>query len=193
MRIAREDTGSEASEPVPADALRKDEAVREPTKVWYLEMHAPDALNAAATPAGVDVRQAEVPLGALNRFFYEQVGAAHQWVDLRVWTDAKWQAFAESVETWIAYDRGTPAGYAELLPDGDGGIDIAHFGLVPTFQGRGIGGHLLTAVTRRAWTLNPEQVTLNTCELDGERALPNYLARGFEIVREVSELRERGT
>jgi GNAT superfamily N-acetyltransferase len=165
--------------------------MRLPTRVWYLELSTPASLKPAASPAGVDAVHAEVPLGALNSFFYEQVGAAHHWVDLLSWTEAKWQAFAEQVETWIAWERGTPAGYAELLPDGDGAIDIAHFGLLPPFQGRGIGGHLLTAVTQRAWALGPRTVTLNTCELDGERALPNYLARGFEIVREVSELRER--
>ncbi len=165
--------------------------MRLPTRVWYLEMHAPEALRPVSAPAGVEVVHAEVPLGALNRFFYEQVGGPHHWVDLRVWPQEKWQSFAEDVETWVATERGTPAGYAELLPDGDGAIDIAHFGLLPPFQGRGIGGHLLTAATERAWSLGPEKVTLNTCELDGERALPNYLARGFEVVREVSELRER--
>jgi GNAT superfamily N-acetyltransferase len=165
--------------------------VRLPTKVWYLELHAADALRPVAAPTGVEVVRAQVPLGPLNRWFYEQVGGEHHWVDLLPWSDAKWQSFAEEVETWIAWDRGTPAGYAELQPDGAGAVHVPHFGLLPPFQGRGIGGHLLTAAVQRAWALGPTKVTLNTCELDGERALPNYLARGFEIVREVSELRAR--
>ncbi len=165
--------------------------MRVPTRVWYLEMHAREALRPVPAPSGVEVVHAELPLGALNRFFYEQVGGAHQWVDLLGWSEASWQRFAEDVETWIVTERGTPAGYAELLPDGRGAIDVAHFGLLAPFQGRGIGGHLLTAVTERAWSLGPEKVTLNTCELDGERALPNYLARGFEVVREETEPRGR--
>jgi GNAT superfamily N-acetyltransferase len=165
--------------------------MREPTRVWYLELHAPGALRPARAPAGIEVVQAELPLGSLNRFFYEEVGREHHWVDLLTWPAASWQAFAETVETWIAWDRGTPVGYAELKPDGAGAIDIPHFGLLPPFHGRGIGGHLLTEVTRRAWALGPDKVTLNTCELDGERALPNYLARGYEVVREVVEQRGR--
>jgi GNAT superfamily N-acetyltransferase len=165
--------------------------MREPTRVWYLEMHAPDALRPARAAAGIEVVHAALPLGALNRFFYEEVGRAHHWIDLLTWPAASWQSFAEQVETWIAWDRGTPAGYAELKPDGAGAIDIAHFGVLPSFHGRGIGGHLLTEVIRRAWALGPNKVTLNTCELDGERALPNYLARGFEVVREAIEQRGR--
>ncbi len=165
--------------------------MREPAHVWYLEMLDPAALRPAAPAEGIAVVHAEVALGALNRFFYEEIGRGHHWVDLLGWSAASWQAFAEQVETWIAWDRGTPAGYAELEPDGAGAIDIAHFGVLPAFHGRGIGGHLLTEVTRRAWALGPEKVTLNTCELDGERALPNYLARGFEVAREAIELRGR--
>jgi GNAT superfamily N-acetyltransferase len=165
--------------------------VRKPTHVWYLDMKDPAALRPAPAPAGATVARAEVPTGALNRFFYEEVGRGHHWVDLRPWTAARWQAFAESLETWIAYDRGTPAGYAELRPDGRGAIDVAHFGLLAPFRAKGIGAYLLTEVVQRAWALKPDRVTLNTCELDGERALPNYLARGFEIVREVSEQRAR--
>jgi GNAT superfamily N-acetyltransferase len=163
----------------------------EPTRVWYLEQTDPAALRPAGPAAGVEVVRAEVPLGALNRFFYAEVGRAHHWVDLLTWPDASWQAFAESVETWIAWDRGTPAGYAELRPDGHGAIDVPHFGVLAPFRGRGIGAHLLTEVVRRAWALGPERVTLNTCELDGARALPNYLARGFEVIREVVEQRGR--
>ena len=57
------------------------------------------------------------------------------------------------VETWVAYDRGTPAGYVELEPQDDGVVEIVYFGLMPAFRGRRIGGHLLSYGAARAWDL----------------------------------------
>lgn len=165
--------------------------MRLPTKVWYLEMLSSAALRPRAAPAGVEVVQAQIPLGALNRFFYEEVGRGHHWVDRLGNGESRWQADAERVETWLAWERGTPAGYAELLRVDEQTVDIRSFGLLARFEGRGIGGHLLGEVTRRAWALGPERVTVNTCELDGAHALANYRARGFEVVREATEQRPR--
>lgn len=165
--------------------------MRHPTRVWYLEQRSPSELRRARVPAGIDALRTQVPVGALNRFFYVEVGRGHHWVDLLPWSPQRWQRFAEGVETWIALDRGTPAGYAELAQSRDGSIDVPHFGLLEPFRARGIGGHLLTLVARRAWELGAQRVTLNTCELDGPGALHNYRARGFQVVREVIEQRSR--
>lgn len=160
---------------------------RRPTKVWYLEL---DALRPArAAPPGVRIERAEVPLGALNRFFYVEVGRDFHWVDRLGWTAQRWQLWAERIETWVAYDRGTPAGYAEIQPLPDA-AEIAFFGLLEPFRGRGIGGALLTRATERAQELHA-RVTVNTCELDGPSAIPNYAARGFRVVREAIEPRGR--
>ena len=162
-----------------------------PTTVWYLEMRSPAALRAC--PGEADVRHAEVPVGALNRFFYVEVGRDFHWVDRLGWDAARWQAWAERVETWLAHERGTPAGYAELDPRADGTVDLAFVGLLEPFRGRGLGGLLVTRAVERAWELGPERVTVNTCELDGPLALRNYRARGFEVVREVVEPRGRAS
>ena len=165
------------------------QGVRSPTAVWYLEMRSPEALRPSALEA--DVRLAEVPFGALNRFFYVEVGRDFHWVDRLGWTPERWQAWAESVETWLVYDRGTPAGYAELRPCPDTSMDVAFLGLLEPFRGRGLGGALLTRAVQRAWQLGAGWVTLNTCELDGPHAMANYRARGFEVVREAVEPRGR--
>jgi ribosomal protein S18 acetylase RimI-like enzyme len=154
-------------------------------------MGSPAALRPAPDPgADVTVARAAVPLGALNLFFYAEIGRDHHWVDRLVWSPRQWQAYAErpSLETWLVHDRGTPAGYAEL-----DGTHIAMFGILPAMQGRGLGGHLLTVVTRRGWerTAAGGQVTLDTCELDGPHALANYRARGYEVLREGIERRGR--
>ncbi len=156
----------------------------EPTKVWYLEL---DELRPAGAEAHVE--QASVPFGPLNRFFYVEIGRDFHWVDRLGWTPARWQAWAESVETWLVHDRGTPAGYAEINLRGDA-AEIAFFGLLEPFRGRGLGGALLTRAAARARELG-DRVTVSTCELDGPYALDHYTARGFTVVRETVEQRRR--
>ena len=100
------------------------------------------------------------------------------------------------VETWLALDRGTPAGYAEL--DGtadDGEVELAYFGLLPSFTGRGLGGHLLTEALRRAWTLADRwadlpptrRIWVHTCTTDGPAALSNYQSRGLRVYHTTKE------
>src|SRR4051794_23675330 len=88
---------------------------RLPTRVWHLAMEEPGALRPARERPGGTGARAEVPLGPLNRFFYEEVGREHHWIDRLTWDARRWQAYAATVETWIASVRGTPAGYAELV------------------------------------------------------------------------------
>ena len=77
-----------------------------------------------------------------------------------------WQAHAEEVETWVLMGD---AGYYELRPDGPD-VEIAYFGLLPAYQGRGLGGALLEHALRRAFELGG-RVWVRTCTLDGPHAL----------------------
>lgn len=159
-----------------------------PTRVWYLEL---DALRpSTAAGAATRVERAEIACGPLNRFFYVEIGRDFHWVDRLRWSAERWQAWAESIETWVAHERGTPAGYAELRPAGDH-VEITFFGLLAPFRGRGLGGALLTRATERAVEIGGGRVTVSTCELDGPHALRNYEARGFRVVREAVEPRGR--
>ena len=67
------------------------------------------------------------------------------------------------------------------------------FRSVPEAMGQGLGRWLLQRAIALAWATAPSRVILNTCTLDGPAALPNYLARGFTIVREEHQLRELPT
>jgi GNAT superfamily N-acetyltransferase len=169
---------------------------------WSLEQTSPDDLLPAAAPEG-DVRivRAEVPSPEFSRFLYTAVGGDVRWVDRLSWPYARWQEYLArpGVETWVAYDRGTPAGYVELDPADDGVVEIAYFGLIPAFRGRRIGGHLLAYGTARAWDLaerwpelpTTKRVWLHTCSLDGEFATANYQSRGFKLFdTQVEELPE---
>ena len=60
-------------------------------------------------------------------------------------------------------------------------ISLAYFGLLPRAIGHGLGGLLLTAAIRQAWTNGAKRVWVHTSSRDHAGALPNYLARGFRI------------
>ncbi|MFC8132229.1 GNAT family N-acetyltransferase [Streptomyces sp. NPDC057302] len=160
---------------------------------WSLEQSAPTDLLPAAAPEGDDVRivRAEIPSPEFSRFLYASVGGDIRWTDRLSLSYAQWQEELgkPGVETWVAYDKGTPAGYVELAAQEGGVVEIVYFGLVPAFRGRRIGGHLLSYGVRRAWDLAerwPEltptkRVWLHTCSKDGEHAMDNYLRRGFKL------------
>ena len=89
----------------------------------------------------------------------------------------------------IAREFGRHGSSVGLLARGaDGVVEIAYFGLLPEFIGRGAGRSLLAAAINRAWSWRgtTTRVWLHTCSLDHPRALPNYLAAGFRVVREES-------
>lgn len=159
---------------------------------WSLEQTSPTDLLPAASPEGdIRIARAEVPSPEFSRFLYASVGGDIQWTDRLDWTYARWreQLDRPGVETWVAYDRETPAGYVELDPQDDGVVEIVYFGLLPAFRGRRIGGHLLSLGTARAWDLArrwpqrvpTKRVWVHTCSKDGEHAMDNYLRRGFQL------------
>jgi GNAT superfamily N-acetyltransferase len=80
----------------------------------------------------------------------------------------------------VMYDEGAPAGYFELERQADGSIEIAYFGLMQEFLGRGLGKHLLTVAAEQAWSDGANRVWLHTCTLDDAAAMPNYVKRGFK-------------
>ena len=147
----------------------------------YLELTDPTALRPAAPPrtnGDVRIELVDPPDGTTNRWFYEHVGAPHQWTDHAERTDAQWQAWAETVETWVVTVDGERAGYYELHETDDESVELAYFGLLPHAQGHGLGGHLLTHALQRAFTKR-RRVWVHTCTLDGPHALANYQGRGL--------------
>jgi GNAT superfamily N-acetyltransferase len=153
---------------------------------WFLQMTDPDQVAAAPEPdPDLEVRQAELPSPELSRMLYTGVGSDWSWTDRLAWSWGEWHArlARDEVETWVGWLRGTPAGYFELERGGDA-VEIASFGLLPAFIGRGLGRQLLDAAARRAWALGPRRVWVHTCSLDGPAALATYRGRGFEVYDE---------
>ena len=135
---------------------------------------------AAPAPPPRRVDPCPVPL---YRRLYKEVGEQWYWHDRLEWSDEKLAAYLSSpnVSVWVVEDGNSIVGYYELLRHGDASVEIAYFGLTPPYIGRGIGGWLLTHAVEQAWRMGGtvNRVWLHTCTLDSDRALPNYLARGF--------------
>jgi GNAT superfamily N-acetyltransferase len=164
----------------------------EPLITTYLEMRSPDQLRAKwSNDERFQTREKKKRDWRFNRDLYLAVGEMWLWIDKRPWTDEQWKeyALAPELRTFAACYDNTLAGYYELRRDGEGGIEIAYFGLLPAFIGRGFGGALLTSAIAEAWRMSPPptRVWVHTCNRDHPGALANYQARGFEIYREEVE------
>ncbi len=151
----------------------------------YLEMRTRPAPVALDTPTGARL---ELLLDApwhLYRYLYAEVGRAHHWVDRLPWGAAEWTEWLDGpTSLWMLSLHGVPAGFFDLRGGEDGSVEIALFGLMPEFVGRGLGRYLLHRATEEAWAAGTDRVWLHTCTLDHPSALPNYLKRGFVYVRE---------
>lgn len=158
-----------------------------PVTVWHLEMQDPAALRPSrADVPGLQITEARIQLPELNRFLYTAVGGDWFWRDRLTWDYARWMQVLTQpgYETWVASLYGTPAGYYELDQQSDGSVEIAYFGLLPQFVGRGAGGRLLTQAIERGWQKGARRVWVHTCSLDHPTALKNYQARGLELFKE---------
>jgi GNAT superfamily N-acetyltransferase len=152
----------------------------------YLEMTKPEELRAVACPEPrARVERVTGCPASFFRYLYTEVGRGYHWVDHLGWTDAEWRARLASpgVSLFLLTVAGAPAGYYELEQHADGSVEIAYFGLLPEFLGRGLGKYLLSQASEAAWALGPTRVWLHTCTLDDAAALPNYLARGFRAFK----------
>lgn len=152
--------------------------------VHYLEMTDPEQLLPAKGDAtDLEVRKFSRPLPEMNRFFYLTIGKDWSWTERLSWDRAQWLAYLHQpgMETWMAFHASTPAGYFELLPAPDTGVEIVMFGLLPQYAGQGLGKHLLCFAVRRAWAMGTHRVWLHTSSLDHPHALAHYQARGFHL------------
>lgn len=151
---------------------------------WYLEIQAREQLRPKLVEhPDLAIHQVQHPSPEFSRFLYTSVGGPWYWCDRLPWNYDRWMAYLDrpQVQTWVAYVAGTPAGYVELEAQPGANVEIAYFGLLPRFLGQGLGGHLLTIGSQKAWNMGASRVWVHTCSLDGPHAYNNYVARGFTL------------
>ena len=153
----------------------------------YLELRSPSQLRAEPLE---DPRVRFVRRNAISpadyRRLYQRVGERWQWKDRNAWSDDRLASHLArpAVSVWECFVGDETAGFFELeRHDHDASVEIAYFGLIDEFMGRGVGRAMLVRAAQEAWALSPQRVWLHTCTLDSPRALPNYRARGFEPYR----------
>jgi len=148
----------------------------------YLEMRDAAQLRPAISDnPRIRIEQMDECPASFFRYLYVEVGGNYHWIDRLPWTDEDIVAHLSKPENslWLMTDDGANAGYFELRHCEDGSVEIAYFGLLPEFIGRGLGKHLLTCAVEQAWVKGANRVWLHTCTLDDPAAMPNYLKRGF--------------
>jgi len=159
--------------------------------ITYLEMlQRPTRPTVPAPPGRLALMRAEPPTISFYRYLYDAVGRNWNWVDRKKLTDDQLKLIIHDPkdEVYVLYVQGAPAGYAELdlrrLPE----IELAYFGLVPEFIGRGLGWYLLNWAIDSAWNRDITRLWVHTNTLDHPRALGNYQRAGFVPYKQESHI-----
>ena len=157
-----------------------------PATRTYLEQTAPVPASTPWPEPGWCLARVGCCPATFYRYLYREVGRPWHWIDRLPWSDERIRAHVASsgIEIWLLTHDTVPAGFAELERASDGSVEIVYFGLLPDCIGRRAGRPFLEAVVGRAWERGTTRVWVHTCTLDHPRALLNYLAGGFRVVRE---------
>lgn len=158
------------------------ESAASPATIFHLEMRDRSEFRPSVGPSGLSVEPVNPPDPEKNRELYRTVGGDWQWTDKLAWSGEDWRKYVcrDSLRTYTGSVDGKEIGYFELESQDGGNVEIAYFGLLPGYIGRGLGGALLSSAIELAWGLpDTRRVWVHTCTLDHEHALANYLKRGF--------------
>ncbi len=151
------------------------------TQVHYLRMnHHPDYRPEKHYPLEMQLLAKPVDV----RYYlelYQGVGLSFDWVDRLVISEEELLRLInrEEVEIFVFLYDENPCGYVEFVREIDK-VELLYFGLFPEYSGRGLGAPCLKMAVEQAWSYEPEWISLNTCDLDSERALSIYTRVGFQ-------------
>ena len=171
-------------------AVRATEAVTPVTvEVTFLRMDRRPPDPGPALPADARVERLARPTVPFYRFLYDTVGYRYLWWFRRTVPDAQLGTLLRgpAVSVHVLYQGGEPAGFFELERRSNGTTNLSYFGLLPHAVGRGMGAAFLRHAIDLCWDEGCAALTVNTCTADHPRALPNYLAAGFVLLRRVRE------
>lgn len=157
--------------------------------VTHLEMVRREQLSPAKDVPGLVVDQLRDTAGQVERIrrLHDAIATPHHWSSLaRDWSsEATADVLSDPARSdWIATVGGRDVGWGALV-EGEGGVEIAVFGVRADAVGHGYGGAFLTSLVRKAWDrAGPGcRVWLHTSSWDHPHARRNYRARGFTVER----------
>lgn len=157
-------------------------------KTTYLEMKERPAGEPLPPPPACEVTRWERPAVAEYKKLFAAVGGEWGWSGRLLLADDELREVLarETNEVYLLHSSCRIAGFAEL-DRATRQVEIAYFGLLPGFTGRGLGKYLLDWAVRRAWEGKTERLRLHTCAFDHPRALAVYLKAGFAACGETME------
>ena len=159
--------------------------------ITYLEMNSqPPPPARPQRGEKLALMRAERPTVSFYRYLYDTVGAPWMWHERRRLSDEALAAIVRDplVEVYVLYVAGVPAGFIELDRRVSGEVEVAYFGLVPEFIGRGLGGYLLAWGVSKAWRRGVNRVWVHTCNFDHPRAIAVYQRAGFTPYKQETHL-----
>jgi len=149
--------------------------------VTFLEMKTRPSPPGPPQPRGkIAILRAEKPSVHFYRYLYDTVGKDYLWVDRKKLSDAELAKILEAptLELYVLYAEGAPAGFAELDFAEQDVAHLAYYGLMPDAIGRGLGPYFLYQACSICWSRPIKNLLVNTCTLDHPRALPMYQRGG---------------
>jgi GNAT superfamily N-acetyltransferase len=152
--------------------------------ITYLEMLArPVGRRVAAPLEKLALMQAEACPVSFYRYLYDTVGEPWLWFERRMIGDLALaaQIGKPTIEIFVLYVRGVPAGFFELDTAAARETKLCYFGLIPDFIGRRLGPYLLQAAIDRAWSRPIDRFWLHTSTFDHPKALRVYHRAGFVV------------
>lgn len=152
--------------------------------ITYLEMRERPPRRPLPVPLErLALMRAENCTVSFYRYLYDTVGAPWLWFERQLIDDAALaaQISKPTIEIFVLYVRGVPAGYFELDTGAARETKLCYFGLIPEFIGRRLGPYLLQAAIDQAWTRPLDRFWLHTSTFDHPKALSTYQQAGFVV------------
>ncbi len=152
--------------------------------ITYLEMRKPPSYPRTSPRAeNLSIIRSYDPSTGFYLYLYNAVGKDWLWYERNQLSDKELENIIRhpKVRLYVLYLKGTPAGYCELDFRADKEVEIAYFGLIPEYTGRGLGTYFLKWAVQTAWLECPDRVWVHTCNFDSPHALATYQKAGFSV------------
>jgi GNAT superfamily N-acetyltransferase len=158
--------------------------------ITHLEMRKRPSRLVRHLPRGLAIIRARNPTVSFYRYLYHAVGAPWLWYERRQLDDEALRVIIQDprIEIDVLYVEGVPAGYVELDFRVDGEVELAYFGLMLEFIGRGLGRYLLDWGLGNAWNKQPQRVWVHSCNFDHPKAIAVYQRAGFVPYRQETRI-----